>query len=476
MSMPAVARVSLFFFVTQILVLSFLSPFPVRAEEGPEPTEGPRVTVNGIKPPNREEVWISPFRMLDAYGSSGGSTRSGRVENPGVTNAKQQDPCGNTGTVSVGDPVQVSSASSTSGNPIVLSTGNKIEPELDFASSGEFPLGLSRTYNHYWQGAGLFGKHWVSSFDYKLTFGTTALNACYPRPGGGACGIGGNTVVYAWRPDGRTIKYIKNAADGVFYEDKASPISTIAQQADGSFVLRGENNEYEAYSSAGYVVSVGNGAGIKWAFTYTGGTYPYRVTHTSGSYVEFSWTSGMLTAVRDTGGNYYGYAYTANKFGTGLHRLASSSLPGTPATAVTYHYEVTSDASALTGKSFNGVRYSKFTYDASGYATSSEHNGLEKHTFAYTPGSNGLLTVVETNPLGKQTTYQFMNGKPTSVTGHPSTYCPTARYALTEYDSNGYPAMKSDFNNNKTAFAYNAKGQLTQQVEAYGTPLARTTL
>ncbi|HEY5972300.1 MAG TPA: DUF6531 domain-containing protein [Pseudoxanthomonas sp.] len=356
----------------------------------------------------------------------------------------------------------------------MLATGNKVESELDFVSSGELALGLSRTYNHYWDGAGLFGKHWVSNFDYKLTFGSTALNACYPRPGGGTCSIGSNTIIYAWRPDGRTIKYIKNATDGVFYEDKPGPISTITILADGSFALRGEENEYETYSSAGYVASVGNGAGINWTFTYNG-TYPSRVTHTSGRYVEFVWNGSQLTSVRDTAGNYYGYAYTANKFGTGLHRLASSSQPGAPITTTTYHYEKSTDATALTGKSFNGVRFSTFSYDANGYATGTEHNGVEEHVFAYTPGADGLLIVVETNPLGKQTTYEFKNGKPVSVTGHPSTYCLSAMYALTEYDSNGYPAMKSDFNDNKTAFTYNAKGQLTQQIEAYGTPKARTT-
>jgi len=359
------------------------------------------------------------------------------------------------------------------GNPIIPSTGNKIEVETDFTTSGEMPLELTRTYNHYWSGVGLFGKHWVSSFDYKLTFGTVAVNSCYPRPGGGACGIGANTVIYAWRPDGRAIKFIRNATSGVFYEDKPSPLARIEPQPNGKFHVYTEDAGFEIYSSAGYVEWVRNQTNVSWTFTYTNGTYPHRITHTSGRYVEFTWSSGQLTAVRDPAGNYYGYAYTANKFGTGLHRLASSAMPGTPAQTTTYHYEIT-DQTALTGKSFNGIRYSKFTYDVNGYATSTEHNGLEKYTFAYTPGANGLLTVLETNPLGKQTTYTFKNGDLTTTSGHASTYCP-ASLALVEYDANGYRQMESDFNNNKTAYTYNAAGQLLQKIEAYGTPLARTT-
>lgn len=363
---------------------------------------------------------------------------------------------------------------SRAGNPIIFSTGNKVEPELDFRTSGEMPLHLLRTYNHYWRGAGLFGKNWISNFDYKLTFGTTALNGCYPRPGGGSCGIGSNTVIYAWRPDGGTIKFIRRA-DGVFYEDKAQAIATIQVQADGSFWLQTDQGDLEIYSSAGYVKIIRNLHNVDWTFTYAAGNYPVRVTHTSGRYVEFVWTSGQLTAVRDPGGSYYGFAYAANFFGAGLHRLASTSKPAAPATAIAYHYELASDTTALTGKSINGARYSTFTYDANGYATSSAHNGLNKHSFAYTPGAAGRLTVLVTNPLGKKSTHVFQDGKSVSVTGHPSTYCPGTSYALTEYDANGYPSMTSDFNNNKTSYTYNAKGQLIQLIEGFGTSAARST-
>lgn len=56
------------------------------------------------------------------------------------------------------------------GNPVVLYSGNKVEPELDFASKGEMGLFLQRNYNHYWSATGLFGNHWLSNFDYSLAF------------------------------------------------------------------------------------------------------------------------------------------------------------------------------------------------------------------------------------------------------------------------------------------------------------------
>src|SRR5690606_33522048 len=158
------------------------------------------------------------------------------------------------------------------GNPIYPSTGNKVETELDFSSSGEAGLFLSRTYNHYWQGVGLFGRFWISNFDYKLTFGTTAINACYPRQGGGTCSVGTNTIIYAWRPDGRTIKFIKQS-NGSFYEDKPEAVARIVPQSNGTFLLYTEDNGVEAYSSAGYVLSVKNEQNIGWTASYTNTTY-----------------------------------------------------------------------------------------------------------------------------------------------------------------------------------------------------------
>jgi RHS repeat-associated protein len=399
--------------------------------------------------------WSDAYQIIDTTNFGGGGLTSRNIGTPlSSRNASTDGPC--------------------KGNPILPATGNKIDPEFDFASYGQMPLSLSRTYNHYWAGVGLFGMHWQSNLDYKLTFGTTVVDTCYPRPGGGACSIGNNTIIYSWRPDGRTIKYIRNATDGIFYEDKPSAISTIVKQADGSYVLRDEDNEVESYSSAGYISSIKDAGGVGWTFTYNG-TYPQRVTHTSGRYIEFVWTSGQLTAVRDPAGNYYGYAYTADAFGTGLHRLSATSKPGAPATNITYQYELASDTGALTGKSFNGVRYSTFSYDASGYAISTEHNGLDKYTFYYTPYSDGSLIVNETNPLGKVTTYNFKNGNLQATTGAPSTNCPATSYSAISYDANGYPQIKSDNLNNDTVYTNNANGEVTQKVEAFGTPLARTT-
>lgn len=389
----------------------------------------------------------------DGGGASGSG--SGRVGNRGVKDAGSKE--------------------KACGNPIVAANGNKIEPETDFESSNEAGLHLRREYNKFWDGVGLFGRQWISTYDYKLSFGSPDVNACYPRPGGGTCGIGANTVIYAHRPDARTIKFVRNATDGVFYEDKASPIAKIVQQADGRFVLQGEDNDVETYSSAGYVAEVKSESGVGWTFGYNG-TYPIRVTHTSGRYVDFVWTDGQLTSVRDPAGNYFGYAYHADYFGAGLHLLSASTRPGTPATAVAYHYEDNRFPGALTGKTIGGLRYSWFTYTLTGKGASTEHGGgRDRYSFSYlgTGTPNEQATDV-TNPLGLTTSYTFISGREQASNQMASAHCPAAaRYKTV--DANGYDDLEQDFTGNVTDYDYNAKGQIVRMVEASGTPQARTT-
>jgi len=119
------------------------------------------------------------------------------------------------------------------GNPVVLYSGNKVEPELDFASQGEMGLFLQRNYNHYWSATGLFGNHWLSNLDYSLTF-TDA-----------------NQLAWVQRPDGRRIKYLHDPVSGRWYEDKAQPIAYLSANGDGTFTLRNENNGTENYNAEG---------------------------------------------------------------------------------------------------------------------------------------------------------------------------------------------------------------------------------
>lgn len=95
-------------------------------------------------------------------------------------------------------------------------------------------------------------------------------------------------------------------------------------------------------------------------------------------------------------------------------------------------------------------------------------------SFVYTPGANNSLSVLVTNPLGRQTTYTFVNGLVTSATGTGGAHVPDASMSHS-YDANGYDRQVTDWNGNVTVYSYAANGQLQQKVEASGQPEARTT-
>lgn len=395
--------------------------------------------------------------ILDPAGSLGKT-----VPNKGSGNGTS----GTTNKANPGNKTPCNTKDANKSNPIVPSTGNKVEPELDFVTTGEAPLTLYREYNHLWKGIGLFGPNWVSSLDYKLVNGNNVfINKCTGTSAD--CTIGSNKTIQAWRPDGRTVLYKGTLVSGnvVFYEDKPEAVSKIVLQSDGSAILYGEDKSIETYAPDGTIRSVTNEQGIGWTYTYTNGV-PTKITHTSGRYLQLTWAGSTLTSVRDPAGNIYTYGYTSG-------RLTSTTRPGSPATTITYHYELATDPTALTGKSFNGARYSTFGYTGS-YATSSEHGGQSKYTFAYTDNGSGVLTVVMTNPLGKKSTFVYKDGDLQNVTGQASTYCP-ATAAATEYDANGYVSKETDYNGNITTYVHNAKGQLTEQVDGAGTNVARKT-
>lgn len=469
----------------------------VRPDEAP--TDLPGMTVN--PPIDWQPIYWPPYEapFVDRLPSGGG------ISKPAET-AKEQR------TEDKTNKAGCSGQGEVSGNPVVLSTGNKVEPEIDFAAGGEMGLYLGRTYNAFWSGRGLFGTHWLSNLDYSLV-------------------LSDNTV-WAQRPDGRRIKFLYDAGSGHYLEERASPIAFVVRNGDGGFTLYNENNGIEQYNADGYIIERRNEHGVAWSFIYSG-KYLQQVTHSSGRTIKLTWNDGVVTEVTDPAGSVYRYGYTSNVFGSGpgYGRLASTTLPGTPGTTIAYHYEDSRFAGGLTGKSFNGVRYSTFGYDAEGRATSTEHaGGVERYSFSYAvqatetvtpppkpspPGgfaedeprgfcTNALMicympravasggrmavaastdatttipsriAVTETSPLGRVTTYVYVDDKLVEVSGQATARCP-ASYKEKTYDANGYEDIVSDFADNMTDFDYDAQGHLLKKIEAVGTEAERTT-
>ncbi len=132
----------------------------------------------------------------------------------------------------------------------------------------------------------------------------------------------------------------------------------------------------------------------------------------------------------------------------------------------------------------NGVRYTSWTYDCTGRATSNQLAGNANQTsIAYgTPNANGVASATLTDTLGNPASpvtnvhtfgFQYINGvaKIASIS-QPCAEC--KKNTTYTYDANTNVSSATDFNGNVTTYQYDLTRNLqTSRTEAYGTPQAR---
>ena len=501
------------------LSIFFVSSQDARAQEGAA-TDMPTLEVHGERP---QEQYYSPPPQ-NAYQQNRPSPPS-MVSDPKLVRMQPAGDKRDKASICDGE---------RGGNPVVLSTGNKVEQERDFTAAGEMGLYLERTYNAFWNASGLFGRYWISNFDYSLLQSMQLITSNQSR-----------SSFILQNPDGRRVvfTYREKTQDheSGYYENKPYPIAHLSLEnvyqesfpnegkwVPGSYVHT-ENNEkltfaiwYTSIEKGNYVFSMRiikreNAHGIFWVYRYDDDDQLQSVTDSFGHRIQFKWSHGLVTDVIDPAGNVYHYAYMIkNAFSDDTGRLTQVTLPGEPETTITYHYEDPRFPGALTGKSYNGVRYSTFAYDDQGRAIASEHaGGVEHYDFSYnvlktmqtTIGSDPVnpgyippckwpgifacalvdgkpvwkdktipeqLDVTETSPLGRKTTRRFEGGQQTDVTGAETPHC-AASFKTRTYDANGYVNLASDFEDNLTDFDYDPQGHLLKTVEAKGSSAERTT-
>jgi RHS repeat-associated protein len=349
--------------------------------------------------------------------------------------------------------------------PVVFATGEKFKKEQDFIAGGMAGLDLERTYRSFNTNAGMFGPKWMSSYDWP------ALNpsGCYKHPDYGNLCI--PTQVVLTLPNGASYTYTRLASGtGLTYKvSNSAAMGRFVYDPYGGWTLTADRKT-STFSSAGVIQRIKTvGGGTVLQFTY--GTDPYhptRVTNAAGQYVDFTWTGGRVTSIRDPAGNVWSYGYNLT---TGM--LTSVTSPGSSPDIRTYHYENTNDSKLLTGISINSVRYSTYTYYAdkrvweSGLA-----GGEEKDTFVY-----GTNQTTVTSAAQQPVVYSFtpVQGalKLSSISRSATSTCPLSG-AQTYYDGNGWVDYRLDWNGNKTDYTYDITGKLLQVTTAAGTASAST--
>lgn len=340
------------------------------------------------------------------------------------------------------------------GNPVVVSSGKKVEYDIDFIGKEQYPLAIARSYSSKNDFDGAMGKGWGTLVDKRLDL--TSVASSGPKV------IDENGLVVSFQAENFNVPYV----GWINAYKTASGKNYIYKNAAGNWVFKKENNTYETYSAQGQLLKVTyskrpDGPGISHTYTYTSGKVA-SISHSNGRKLTFTWSGNRISNIKDNAGNQYSYSYT-----NGV--LTKVSFPD--ASSKTYHYEDSRFPFALTGVTLGSARYSWFTYDSTGRAIETKHaQNIDKHNFSYV----GIATTV-TNPLGHKTTFVYTTtskSRLSRIDKEGSAYC-EASAKSTRYDTAGNKISETDWKGNSTTYTY-ADGKLATKKVANGTTASIT--
>lgn len=353
------------------------------------------------------------------------------------------------------------------GNPINLLDGCKLQRELDYRSRAPGGIEVERYYNstgfiRFDARADKASDYWRTTWDRRIV----------------APPIAGSVLAYGQRADGSLLVFLANGREKLNMAGGGSAqIERLVDGAGGTagWRLMTSDTDIELYDASGRLKSVTLRSGWTYALGYDSDGRLATVTDTAGNVVTFTYdAAGRVSGFVAPGNRMYTYGYDT------IGRFTSVTYPDNAVR--TYHYENATFPHALTGiTDENGVRFSTWTYDSAGRATSSQHaGGAERVNLYYgsysTTANEGSTSVVDA--FGTTRYYYYQGAGGAVRVKRVSQPCPGCNGTNTIYtfDANGNVASVTDFNGIKTTYVFDLVRNLEiARTEAAGTALARTT-
>ena len=256
------------------------------------------------------------------------------------------------------------------GDPVFPATGNVYEEETDYA--GPIGLSLIRRYNSALPG-------WVHNYSVRV--------------------LASPTVARVIRPDGRMHTFTGDVSGGWIAETTArerliqlspanasEPLWQYVTADDGSewfdaqgrlvAVTRRGGQRYVVQQSEGLLRSVSDSFGHSLRFSYDGQRRLIQVTTPESTNVRYGYdVQGRLSQVTFADGSTRQYQYENSVYPLGLTAIVDE----------------------------RGVRFTSWTYDASGRAATSERAGAQRHQFQYNADRSARIV----DPLGTVRTQSY---------------------------------------------------------------------
>ena len=338
------------------------------------------------------------------------------------------------------------------GNPVVVATGDKVQIEMDAIGGPQSPLQLMRTYRTLAEPGGSLGGSW--SFDFDRTLTTSSDTSGQPP-----------AQVYG-KAD-QSSYFIFNYANGVYTPASSrSGTLTPGNALYDEWIYKntaGRIDHFKKLNGIYKLVSSHTKEGVGQYFAYDATNHLQSITDSFGRVLQVVWKNEFVidSIIGPDLTVHYEYDAATVPVGgevQGSERLVKVTLKdfnGTQLTSKQYHYEDPRLRVLLTGiTDENTNRYATYTYDDSAKAVLSEHAGsADRRSFTYS--SDTSRTVVD--PMGTSRTFTLTNlngfGRITSI-NQPGGAGSVPAASTFAYDAQGNLSLKSDFNGNKTCYAF----------------------
>lgn len=345
------------------------------------------------------------------------------------------------------------------GDPVDCSTGLFLHERTDVTLTDTLPISLTRTYRP--------GDTVIRPFG----IGTSHNYAMYlSNPGSGYDKL--NLVL----PDGGVVEFPRtggvNLHTDYVWTHTASPTQFYGAKIMSPYDSQGERWELTLKDGTVYVFGAYSGLldkmrdryGNEILFTRSGGQI-LRMTSPNGRYVDFTYDGvGRITQIKDFAARTWTYSYT------GASYLAKATYPDSTFEEYTY------DASGrmLTVKDRRGNIMVTNQYDANGRVVKQTLADGGIFQFTYTVDVNGKITQTDvTDPRGIVDRRTFTNGYITSrvfALGKPEQQTTT----IERQAGSNLVLSETDALGRKTAYTYDAKGNVASVTRLAGTAQAVT--
>jgi RHS repeat-associated protein len=351
----------------------------------------------------------------------------------------------------------------TTGNPVVIATGEKFKLESDFVSKSYAGLSVRRTYRSKSDNSLFFGPKWLFDIGAPL-INFTSSNGAPP----------GTVTILTGEGASVTVTKVPTSLDpGIINYSGPNSVGYLILRVNQRYELIKDAITY-VYDLDGAIQKIVSSTGTELVkYNRDGAGRISSISNSAGQSITLNWLSnGRVGSILDPNGRTWTYDYTTSGM---LKKVTAPTTTGVVADTREYVYEDTSDPTLLTGILINGVRYSTYSYYADKRVKQSGlAGGEEVDNFVY--GTN--YTDV-TDARGQTVRYTYStagNGQNLISTSRSATSTCAAAAATIAY-ANGERDYSLDFEGNKTKYEINPTAlNVVSITTAAGTPDAISTV